>query len=218
MTPLRTYYPSKNIDTGSKGQIQAITGNPHRGPRLNPRAVNEANLNITWTPSVNSTTHLKCMLLNCRSAVRHAPVISDLILTHELDLIILIETWVNDASAPILDFLFFPLPRVTTALDKIELTDLGAGSPASTSTLSVKHSQTVALPACNFLCIDITSNNRFICKLDAIYRPLRDNLPFIEQIMEIISTKVDHQVTQIFLGYFNLHWNYLNGHTALKPF
>lgn len=48
------------------------------------------------------------MLLNCRSAVKHAADISALILAQDLDLLILTETWLNDASSPILDILVPP--------------------------------------------------------------------------------------------------------------
>lgn len=78
------------------------------------------------------------------------------------------------------------------------------------NTLSMIQSETAALPGYEYLCINIANNERFICKLCTIYHPMGDDLHFIKQVTEVISTNADHQVTQIFLGVFKLYWNVLN--------
>lgn len=71
-----------------------------------------------------------------------------------------------------------------------------------------------------YLCLGISSKNLPVCKLHTFCHPPGDNLPFIEQLMEIITSNADSAVAQLFLGDFNLHWSNPNNPavSCLKSF
>lgn len=145
------------------------------------------------------------MLLNCRSAKKHAADIYDLSLTHKFGIAILTETWLNSSSHPIIDLLVLPSHK-TIRLDRPKKSS-GAIACIYRKTLAVSQAETIILPEFEYLDIKITSNIKLSCKLDAFYHPPGDNLPVIEQIMESITTNDNSQVSQIFLRDFNLHCN-----------
>lgn len=161
---------------------------------------------ILYDPNPTSTkARLKCIVLNCRTAARHAADIADLVLTKEPDLLSLTETWLNESSTPILDILVPPNHHITR-LDRIDRPGGGIAC-IHWNNLSVNCSNSPVLSSCEYLCLDITNNNKPICSLHAFYHPPGNNLTFIERVMDILVTNVRQQNIQIFLGDFNLHWN-----------
>lgn len=163
-------------------------------------------------------SRLKCALINCRSASKHATDIYDLILSNDLDIIVLTETSLNSSSSPILDLLV-PPNHDLIRLDR-NLKHGGGIACIYRSSNAVKQADSLALPHCEYLSINITDDKRNVCKLHILYHPPGDNLAFIDELMDIITSNVNSQVPQIFLGDFNLHWNNANdqGVNCLKSF
>lgn len=209
---LRSPIPSQNtVDPNNLNKpslIETIHLFTHRASNHYTRGIILENLMqvpLTQEPPTTTKSRLKCILLNCRSASKHTADIADLILTHKPDLLFLTETWLNDSSTPILDILVPPNHDITR-LDRPDRPGWGIACIHRNS-LSVNRSPSPDLSSCEYLCLDITSNNKPTWSLHSFYRPPGDNLTFIEQFIDIVTTHTGQQNTHIFLADFYLHWN-----------
>ncbi|XP_078510003.1 uncharacterized protein LOC144769684 [Lissotriton helveticus] len=210
---LRSYDPAPLNDTTATHlpipTIHSKFRRPHPLNNIISVLNNLREVPLSLVPSTSpDTPRLKCTLLNCRSAPRHSSAIADLILSLDLDLIILTETWLTESSTPIMDILVPPNYHIIR-LDRSG--KIGGGIACIyRNNLSVLKVSAPSLPSptsCEYICLDIISEGKPICSLHGIYHPPRDNLTFAQQIMDMISTNAGRQLTQIYLGDFNLHWN-----------
>lgn len=225
---LLSYSTTSNLPGKVSDQkIQVVPINANRISHSNQRKPNSNNLKeIRRNPEgPNSSSDLEnpekkiaCLLINCRSAIKHAADIADLIMNQEADITILTEIWLSEASSPCLDLLVPPNYNIIRLDSQLK----AGGGVACIHRSNITISKVVSDPidSCEYLGLSARFTDNQVYKIHAFYHPPGKNLSFIDHLMEIITINSDPHANNIFLGDFNLHWNDLQDNQVnnLKEF
>lgn len=148
------------------------------------------------------------MLINCRSACLHATELAEAILSQNIDIAFITETWLNELYSPCLDML---VPTGFSIINKDRKDQRGGG-------VAIIHKDNIAImeiESCKyntFEClttnIKTKDNGNVLCHL--LYHPPGNTSAFGEHLSDLIAHCALVDANNLILGDLNLRWNETN--------
>lgn len=174
-------------------------------PRMRRRRVNFDNLRqlqVHHQPKRSPEQVLsKMALINARSLVNKTFILNDFVVSNDLDMLLITETWLRPGDlAPLTEL----LPQDYLFLNSPRSTGRGGGLVSVfENKFSCQSLSTNAFKSFELQLFRLNAENAVVVAL--IYRPPKSTIEFISEFAEFLSELVTYNDRLLILGDFNIH-------------